>query len=67
MIRSGESITYINLVSSFFWAQYATGFRVGSGSTLSDGKTVSAYYTDQTLVIFDTGTTLLYTPSGYAS
>jgi hypothetical protein len=64
MIRSGETIKYLNLVSDFFWSQYVTGFRYGTSEKLADGTTVSAYYTDPTKIIFDTGTTLLYTPKG---
>jgi len=63
MIRSGASIVQLPLTSSFFWESPITGFRVGSSATLSDGTT-SAYHTVAVPGIFDTGTTLIYAPTG---
>jgi hypothetical protein len=66
-IKSGATLVDFTLNSgNFFWEFNLSGFRVGTSNTFSDGTT-SAFYTDATEFIIDTGTTLLYTPSGYAS
>lgn len=65
-IKSGSSLVSISLVTDFFWQSVLTGFGVGTSGSFS-GSSSGAYKVSDQDFIFDTGTTLFYTPDDIAT
>ena len=63
-IKPGNSITYIPLVKSFYWLISFQGFTVNNKLTFSDNTTSAYLMPTMSRAIIDTGTSLIYVPSG---